>query len=269
MYYELSNLGLIKIQGNDVKKFLQGQLTCDVEAITTENSSMGAHCNPQGRIISLFYLFLFDENYYLLMQSSMIPVAMSALKKYAVFFKVELSDASHEFMILGCHDINPLSTQHVARIPVASDSSRFMLAGTAAAMKMIKEQITEPSHLASPDAWTCLDIHDGIPAIYPETSAKFLPHELNLDKLNAISFDKGCYTGQEIIARMHYRGKLKNRMYITDVSSASIPQRGTELGNQPEASEWTSGTIVDVCHDVYNNKYHVLIVANEQMKRGI
>jgi len=255
MYYDLPDIGLIKIQGNDAKKFLQGQLTCDVESITSEKNGMGAHCNPQGRIISLFYLFLFDENYYLLMQSTMIPIAISALKKYAIFFKVELRDASHELMILGC-DADLQSTQHVMRIPVNHLHSRFMLAGTAAAINTIRNQMTTPSDISSQDSWKSLNIRDGIPTIYPETSATFLPHELNLDKLNAISFDKGCYTGQEIIARMHYRGKLKNRMHITEISSSSPLQPGTEIDG---------GTIVDACRDVYNNTYHVLIVTNEQL----
>ena len=94
MLCELSDLGCIKIQGKDAKKFLQGQVTCDVDKITTEQSSLAAHCNPQGRIISLFQLFLYRDAYYLLMQQTMIPIAMAALKKYAVFFKTEIKDSN-------------------------------------------------------------------------------------------------------------------------------------------------------------------------------
>src|SRR5262245_46376236 len=104
MLYSLSDLGLIKIQGIDAKKFLQGQLTCDVESITSSTNCMGAHCNPQGRVISLFYLFIFQEFYYLLMQRSMVPIAIQALKKYAVFYKIELMDVSLKTSAVGMTD---------------------------------------------------------------------------------------------------------------------------------------------------------------------
>ena len=96
MFCELSDLGLIKIQGNDAKKFLQGQLTCDLDSVTAGHSIMGAHCNQQGRVISLFYLFALANAYYLLMQRTMIPIAMAVLKKYAVFFKTEMMDVSQD-----------------------------------------------------------------------------------------------------------------------------------------------------------------------------
>jgi folate-binding Fe-S cluster repair protein YgfZ len=92
----LRHLGHLCISGPDAKKFLQGQLTCNLDEITPTNSTLGAHCNPQGRVISLFRLFIFLDNYYLQMPREMIPIAQKALQKYAVFFKVKLSDASDE-----------------------------------------------------------------------------------------------------------------------------------------------------------------------------
>src|SRR5690349_5689035 len=149
-----SQHGLVKISGSDAKKLLQGQLTCNVDDVTTTNSCLGAHCNPQGRIMSLFRLFLYHDAYYLYLSKRLVPVALSALKKYAAFYKVELTDASDE---LG----------HIqSTIPL------------------------EPY----------ADLQKGIAALYPETSGKFLPHDLNLPELQAVSFTKGCFTGQEIIA---------------------------------------------------------------------
>lgn len=262
MLCELSNTGFIKISGNDAKKFLQGQLTCNVEAITTENSCMGAHCNPQGRIISLFYLFQFQQSYYLLMPLRMIPLAIKALKKYAVFFKTEISDASNEMLAAGCENMETkqIDMQHLVRIPLTSHSSRFIIAGETSAINKIIEKISEKMLL---EQWKQLNIRDKIPELYPETSEKFLPHEINLIQLNAISFDKGCYTGQEIIARMHYRGKLKSQLYQAEVSSLTPPQPGADIYTTHDTELKACGMVVDACQDVYNDKYHVLIIAND------
>src|SRR5580700_4254691 len=98
MNQDLTNFGLLKITGSDAAKFLQGQLTCDLEKITPGQFSLAAHCNPKGRVITLFYLCNYLANYYLFMQRNMVSVSMNALKKYAVFFKVTLADASDELV---------------------------------------------------------------------------------------------------------------------------------------------------------------------------
>lgn len=220
MLCELSNTGLVKVSGIDAKKFLQGQLTCNLETITAEISSMGAHCNPQGRVISLFHLFLFQQSYYLLMPARMIPIAIKALKKYAIFFKAEISDASNE--------INQLLHHFPEKMPLSQQQN----------------------------------ILEKIPALYPETSEKFLPHEINLIALNAVSFEKGCYTGQEIIARMHYRGKLKSQLYRAAVSTSTPPQPGQDIYSAQVAKLKPCGILVDAYHDVCNNKYLILFIAN-------
>jgi hypothetical protein len=201
--------GLLKISGTDAKKFLQGQLTCNMEDVTSQGH-LAAHCNPQGRIISLFHIFLHQNNYYLLMPVNMVPIAIAALKKYAVFYKVGLES-----------------------IPL--------------------------SELPFPALDTT-----GIPAIYPETSGKFLPHELNLHQLNAISFDKGCYTGQEIIARMHYRGKLKKHLYQAIVNTSAAPLPGTEVYYLSDQSKQPGGTIVDSAFVTLENHCTILLVCDEE-----
>jgi folate-binding protein YgfZ len=213
MFRELPGSGVIRIEGNDAKKFLQGQLTCDVTLASNGRAIMGAHCNREGRIISLFHLFLIEDAYYLLMQRSMIPIAISALKKYAVFFKAEITDVSVES----------------------------------------KEQDSMQ--------WKALMINEGIPVIYPETSGKFLPHEINLHTLNAISFNKGCYTGQEIIARMHYRGKLKNHMRKMAISSETQPFPGCDMYVLHETEWKLFGMVVDAIPQ--DNQYQLLVITDK------
>lgn len=203
--------GLLNISGEQAKKFLQGQLTCNLDEVTENNPCRGAHCNPQGRIISFFLLFLHDNQYYLQMPRELIPIALKALQKYAVFFKVKMADVSDTF-----------------------------------------NQPDLLKHLPS------MDISDGIPAIYPETSEKFLPHELNLPALGAVSFNKGCYTGQEIIARMQYRGKLKNHLYRATVQSPVSLIRGADIFCEGQSC----GSLVDF-RRIENNTYEIFVIAPE------
>jgi folate-binding protein YgfZ len=205
------HLGFLCISGEGAKKFLQGQLTCNLDEITPETHSLAAHCNPQGRVISLFRIFLLQDQYFLQMPIELLETAQNALKKYAVFFKVSLA-------ILPDKD-HPL--------PIS-------------------------------ETWKADNIAAGIPSLYPETSEKFLPHELNLHKLEAISFNKGCFTGQEIIARMQYRGKLKNHLYRAKTTTSTPPTRGAEIFSQTHSA----GYLVDYIHLGYNN-YELLIIAAE------
>lgn len=257
MLFDLSEFGLLSVSGQDAKKLLQGQLTCDMEKISSTQSGFGALCNPQGRIISLFYLIEIQSIYYLLMPQKMIAVTMSALKKYAVFFKTEIQEASDRFLLIGVKDIDANTIQHTALINIPTNASRFILLID----RTNKNEINAES-LTNGIAWKNLNISEGIPAIYPETTGKFLPHEINLHKLNAIDFEKGCYTGQEIIARMHYRGKLKNHLYLASISCNAPPSLGNDIYSEEEAHIKSRGLIVDVCH-LSNNDYLMLIVTDE------
>lgn len=213
----MTTFGLLNITGEQAKKFLQGQLTCNLDEVTASKPCMGAHCNPQGRVISFFLLFLHDDQYYLQMPRELIPVAIKALQKYAVFFKVKLQDVSDTF-----------------------------------------NQFDSLKQLPS------MEISAGIPAIYPETSEKFLPHELNLPALGAVSFNKGCYTGQEIIARMQYRGKLKNHLYRATVHSPVALTRGADIYCEGK----NCGSLVDY-RQMEDNTYEVLVIAPEsEIKTG-
>ena len=205
--------GILKISGRDAKKFLQGQLTCNMEEISPTQSKLGAHCNPQGRILSLFRIFERDQSYYLVLPQEMLPLATQCLKKYAAFYSATL-------------------TEH--------DNEQFPI---------------EKVELE----WKFFDVSQGIAKIYPETSGKFLPHDLNLHLNEGISWNKGCYTGQEIIARMHYRGKLKNHLYRARVQSTSTPLVGSSVYS--ENSE--SGIIADWISDDSQN-FQLLIVTDEQ-----
>jgi len=261
---------MLCVEGPNAKQFLQGQLTCNLEDISPTQTRLGAHCNPQGRIIHFFRLFYYQERYYLQMPSIMIPIALAALKKYAVFFKVTLSDTSNLFNALGyCGDqlqnylLNiPKKTDEITEsddLLILKLSGRYQIVGQPTSLKSFREKLTADNKQVSPETWTHLNFQDNIPTIYPETSEKFLPHDINLPPLNAISFEKGCYTGQEIIARMHYRGKIKNHLWHRTVNTDLTPQRGADIYD----STHIAGILVDYYKTGYNT-YQLQIMATQE-----
>jgi folate-binding protein YgfZ len=247
----IPQLGLLKVAGTDAKKFLQGQLTCDLTDVDHNGPQLAAFCQPQGRVIALFYLFKHEEAYYLLLPRSMLSLTIAALKKYAIFFKVTLSEADTHWKIFDAsNDCSPSNDSIIIRMSEA----RYIHIDRSHDHATTTHDSNEEWHLAT--------IRAGIPTIHPETSGKFLPHDLNLHQLNAISFNKGCYTGQEIIARMHYRGKLKNHLYHATLSTTSPPILGADIYYSNGNDARTCGNVVDAAVTT-TGEYEMLAIIEE------
>lgn len=273
----LASEGFLKITGPDAKKLLQGQLTCDLETITPTHSSLAGLCNPQGRLISLFRLFMVEEAYYLQMPKNLLPITLSRLQKYAVFYKVTLQDESNLLRKLGL--INPETTppltlpqnvnevsyhQGITAIRLPDPLPRYELIGQINTMTTLEKNLSEWTALGDENQWKYRNICTNIPTVYAETSEKFLPHDLQLHKLDAISFEKGCYTGQEIIARMQYLGKSKNALFRAKAETKQLPAPGTAIYTETGAS----GAIVDCCQIDYNT-LEMLIMAPESKAESL
>lgn len=233
----LPSLGLLQVRGVDAAKYLQGQLTCDVRPISPQLATLGAYCDQKGRILASFHLFMGDDNYYLSMPRAILPATMTELQKFAIFSKVTLTDVSSEFSqfgILGPHPemllkdkslslpINVYETltlhqAHLTAIRVPGVTPRFLFiidnAHLADNPAIIVDEF-KPATAANTteDAWAVAEIVNGIASISPETVGLFTPHQLNYPNLGAVSFNKGCYRGQEIVARMQFLGKLKQHL---------------------------------------------------------
>lgn len=230
----LLDLGLIAIRGIDAAKFLQGQLTCDVREITQEKSLLGAHCDPKGRVQFTFRIGKYQENYYLLLPHNMVSSALSLLQKYAVFSKVTLADES----ALWQHGNDPLAEQ-------------------------LKQSFTKTTQFDDTNNWLLHDIFAGIPTIIPETSGEFTPHDINLPQLGGVSFNKGCYTGQEIVARMQFLGKLKQRLYRIRLQAETLPAPNTKLFVAENSEQREIGSIVNTAFDSAQNCYLALAILRE------
>ncbi len=289
---ELSTLGLLSIHGSDAKSFLQGQITCNLNNITPNKSLLGAHCNLKGRMQSLFRIFndphdKTSMHYYLTMPTSMLTIAQQNFKKFAMFSKIQI-DIATAFSGIGLYGPNAMSLVenllggsflleqdyscvskvtnneafHITRLP--GQDPRFEIWGKIEIIKQLWQTFLPNCKPISPSAWELLDIQSGIPTIYPTTVDLILPHHANLSMLNGISFDKGCYLGQEVIARMQYRGKIKKHLYRAFVQECDkAPWPGAEILSEPFSANEAPGIVVR-SSETSASSYELLVVLDEQ-----
>jgi folate-binding protein YgfZ len=270
---DLIDLGLIRTSGKDAKQFLQGQLTCDLEEISAEQSRLGAHCDIKGRVIASFRLFFYQNNYYFLLPLNMLSLLLASLQKYAVFSKVTLTDVSKDWQKIGLYGpflkdlLNDQKLYIAKENEVTEFNNKLSLSIPGPTPRIILLVPTsEPIGFIDAleqqniDHWHLLDIMAGITTIYPETSSQFTPHQLNFPQIHGVSFKKGCYIGQEIIARTHYLGKSKSRLYRVSFQDDKPPLPGTPLFDSNQKIE--KGTLI-ICAK-QGNCYQALICLQTQ-----
>lgn len=279
---DLSHRGLIAVQGPDADRFLQGQLTCDVQRATLDHSVLGAFCSPKGRALACFRLFRREDAVYLELPQALVESTLTRLRKYVLRAKVTLADASDQWVRFGVagphaetvlaarfgaipeaingviHTTGDGSNMTVIRLP--GIAPRFELHGPLPDMQTLWKALDLDVTFTGAEPWRLLDILAGIPTIYPETVEAFVPQMINLDALDGISFQKGCYTGQEVVARMHYLGKLKRRMYLARVDCENPPQPGDALYSPQADASQSAGRLVDAAQHP-DGGYAVLAVA--------
>jgi hypothetical protein len=227
---------ILSFTGPDAATFLQGQSTNDITALSESNGQFGALCNSKGRVITLYYILLKNDVYYMVLPSDLCNKVSKLLKMYVFRSKVQIEDVTQQCN-LTCNVV--ASDVH---IPESKEATNILLNDTFSLHIEFKQQANgdkaaEHTHQTSSLAL----IHAGIPRITHATSELFIPQMLNLDALNGISFTKGCYTGQEIVARLHYKGTVKRRTYLfTGTSSFNA---GEELFL--EDTESSIGTVIN------------------------
>jgi folate-binding protein YgfZ len=226
-FIPLTHLGLIQLEGIDARQFLQGQVTCDVGLLSNNNSIFGAKCTPKGRTLTNFQLHeICDDKLLMIMHRSLIDLVIKDLSKYAAFYKVTLIDATELYAIFGLVNVT-LDYQFDVSSSFSYKDGRELVAVSGNHATDLWNELSKISTVAGYNSWETLNIQSGIPILQKETSGSFVPQMLNLDYLDAISFSKGCYTGQEVVARMRYLGKLKRKMYRINRTSNQIVPPGT------------------------------------------
>jgi tRNA-modifying protein YgfZ len=260
----LPYLGLLRFAGPDAISFLQGQVSNDTRGLAEGSAILAAYSNAQGRTVAVLRLLPHSSGIVAILPRGLVVPVLERLRKFVLRAKVKIEDVSAEFEILGAHDASSLQALSEGRSP-APDQSYVEHAGTGIArvapsrisgterfwvIRLAGERgADQPPQGAAPidgagplaNAWRLADIRDGLPQVYAETSEAFVAQMLNLDLLDAISFTKGCYTGQEIIARTQHLGRIKRRMF-----RLQLPAGSWTTGQAIHLTDGRSGKLVDV-----------------------
>jgi len=234
----LSHLGLMQIEGEDSLNFLQGQLTNDVRALDGSQTQYAAYCTPKGRMLALFLAFAHADHYHLLAPNEQMDALIKRLRMYVLRAKVHIHDKRDEIVAFGlageqvadllseifgagvpqqAHSMHSFEQVTLLRLP--SQHPMFLLfTSTSLCDEVLSKLLDKLTPIGKP-AWDALNIQAALPQVVQATQEAFVPQMLNLDALNGISFKKGCYTGQEIVARTHYLGTVKRRMQIAHIDA--------------------------------------------------
>ena len=239
----LDKLGLLRVSGSEAIDFLNRLLTCKLEA-PNEQLQLGAFCNPKGRIISCFHIFYKDTACYLQMPYELVDITIQRLKLYVLMSKVEIDDASSDLLGVGYIGAPPQQLEHNdTLLQMPGHLPRYCIYASASRMQTIWQHAVAAGYTATTyDAWHYSDIVCQIPKIYRATTEKLTPQMINLDLIGGVSFSKGCYPGQEVIARTHHLGKVKRRCYIYTAESDNI-----QIGDAVYHSDYDEacGIVVD------------------------
>jgi folate-binding protein YgfZ len=246
----LSHEGVLAVRGVDASKFLQGQLTCNLDYLSDAKATLGARCTQKGRMQSSFRILLEGDGVLLAMASELIEAQLLDLKKYAVFSKSRLTDESASWVRFGLNDGDgalvslgldlPQETDAVVRandlIAIRVSPARAELWVRADQAEEIRARLAAQLPEGTLNDWLLGQIRAGIGQVFGQTREAFIPQMINLQAVGGVSFKKGCYTGQEIVARMQYLGKLKRRLYRLTLEGSDVPEPGVEVFSPVHAS---------------------------------
>lgn len=253
----LVDLGLIRASGEDVVTFLNNLLSNDVKTLPADGARRSGLCSAKGRLLATFLMWHGEAGMLLALSAELLPGILKKLSMYVLRAKVRLTDDSNQTVLLGLSGPNaaaalaslgvdpaePMTVTTVRQCRAISlGGDRHLLAVSAAEAESVWHQVARFARPAGLAAWHWLEIVAGIPCVTAATQEQFVPQMVNFELIGGVSFNKGCYPGQEIVARTQYLGKIKRRMVRARIES-TLPLAGAPLF-APETGPQACGTIV-------------------------
>jgi folate-binding protein YgfZ len=228
---DLSHLAALRISGDDAENFLQGQLSCDVKAIPPGGGSLGSYCSPKGRMLASFTLLRAPDEFVMLLSASLAAAIQKRLSMFVLRAKVKITSPGDTLVLMGlagpaCR--NALAASFEGAMPADLQvfeiaGSRILLLVPLANAAQTWTRLCARFTPVGSGAWQWIDISLGIPLITAATQDQLIPQMANLELIGGVSFKKGCYTGQEIVARTQYLGKVKRRMFRAHLQAEAAP----------------------------------------------
>lgn len=251
--------GLLKFTGEDSQAFLQGQLSSDIRALSESDAQYASYSTPKGRMLASFLVFRMADAYFLQLDNALASAIQKRLSMFIMRSKTQCTDVSADYALIGVQgpqaaelvqkltgDLNKqaLKTTHTADISVITlAGERYQIIADASAAQNIKQKLLA-ANCAESDSqdWMLGDIRAGIPWISTDTQEAFVPQMANMDLIGGVSFNKGCYPGQEIVARTRYIGQVKRRAFRAQVKTETL-SNGQEVFS-PEMNGQASGKVI-------------------------
>lgn len=259
----LSQFGTLRVSGEDAQSFLQNMLSNDIAEVGAARAQLSSLNSPKGRMLASMMICRDGADYLLQLPKALCEPIRKKLSMYVLRAKVKISDASDEIISLGLSGTAaseilgglfgglPQQFLGCASSEQASvlrfDGARFQINTTAQHAPALWKTLSQHAQAVGSPCWDWLNIRSGLPVILPQTQEQFVAQMVNFDLIGGINFKKGCYPGQEIVARMQYLGKLKRRMYLAHVGGDDAPQAGDELFSADMEGQ-ASGMVVNAAH---------------------
>lgn len=267
----LPHLTVLELTGDDAQAFLQAQVPSDVRLLKGDRAQISGWCTAKGRLLTTFVLWSVDGGYRLILASDVAEAVAKRLKMFVLRLKVQITRLPDPVVGL----LNPPTTLAGLALPndawqmaqtdgvtaIALDDTRVLLTGSETALTALTRGITP----GNAEAWLRSDIEQGFPLVTQATSEHYVPQMVNLDKLGGVSFKKGCYPGQEIVARTHYLGKIKRHLYRVQAAqplSAGAEVRSAVLNGQ------ACGSLVSAAPAASGNAWLALAVLQQDAIAG-
>jgi len=286
----VTHFDLLRFHGSDAKTFLQAQLTCDLDQVTSAQAQYGGYCTPKGRLLATFMLLLMPQGYLMQLPADVSASVADRLRKFVLRSDVRIERKSAQAALglagpaaaallqqeLGAPPQRQLAMAHHGRATVVRlPGNNFLVLAASTEMSALWELLAKRAVPAGAECWNWAQIQAGVPWITAATQDQFLPQMIGLDLIGGVSFDKGCYPGQEIVARTHYLGEVKRKLRLgrahggvragdplfaagqqcgTVLNAASIPGDGwallavvSEQGGAQSTVQVATGEHVDLC----------------------
>jgi hypothetical protein len=255
----LADFGVLELSGPDAGEFLQGQLSCDVLGLAADRSTYGTYSTPKGRMLASFLLWRTPAGFRMLAPRSVLPGLRKRLQMYVLRSKVALTDRTEEHALIGAagpdgeaglaragasvpahvHDVAEAEAAQVLHVP----GERFIVVVPIEHAAATWRALAAGLRAVGPDRWTWLDIVNGIVFVSVPIQDQLVPQMANMELIGAVNFRKGCYPGQEVVARTQYLGKLKRRMYLAHLAATPPPAVGDALYSD-DTGDQANGIVV-------------------------
>ncbi len=267
----LDNLCCYEVSGEDASSFLQGQLTNDINAVTDSHAQLTGYCTPKGRMLAVFYVVRQADCFLLFTSGDIAPEVIKRLQMFIMRSKVKITPMDDQ-VILGVsnnqatwlsrlinlelpeQDYQVTQGHSLVCVKLPGVTDRYLIAGSPDAIALPKP---EEALIYSHEYWQWLDTLAGLPMITAATQEAFVPQMANMELINGVSFSKGCYPGQEVVARLHYLGNANRRMFKVKADSAHTLRAGDDLFT--DDSKQAIGKFLTVTH-THDNHYQGLAV---------